>query len=62
MDRDSLNASIRYSFVNGTPAFYGDYFRLDPLSGVIKQLAPVDRTRAKVFDIVIKVRLFMLHV
>lgn len=54
VDRDSMNATIRYSFVNGTPAFFGDYFRIDSVSGAVKQLAPVDRTRAKAFDIVVK--------
>ncbi|KFM80882.1 hypothetical protein X975_00098, partial [Stegodyphus mimosarum] len=37
-DRDSLNAPIRYSFVNGTPSFYDEYFEIDSNSGRVRQL------------------------
>lgn len=53
-DRDSMNASIRYSFVNGTPSFYSQYFKINPISGLIKQVQPVDRSIAKSYSIIIK--------
>ena len=55
VDRDSLNASIRYSIVNGTPAHqYLEYFEMDVMSGQIQQLKSVDRNRIKRFSLVIK--------
>lgn len=43
-DRDELNAPIRYSFINGTPANYSLYFHINALDGTVKQIAPVDRS------------------
>lgn len=54
MDRDTLNAPIRYSFINGSPASFGHYFHIDTVSGLIKQVAPVDRSRAKLFTLIVK--------
>ncbi|XP_064458342.1 cadherin-99C-like [Ornithodoros turicata] len=53
-DRDSLRARIRYSFVNGTPAIYHNYFAIDPDSGFVRQLQPVDRSVGKNFVMVVK--------
>lgn len=44
-DRDELNAPIRYSFVNGTLANYSQYFQINPLDAVIKQVAPIERAQ-----------------
>ncbi|KAF8774708.1 Cadherin-99C like protein [Argiope bruennichi] len=53
-DRDSLNSAIRYSFVNGTPPFYNDYFEIDQNSGRVRQLKALDRKIAKNLEIIIK--------
>lgn len=53
-DRDSLKSKIRYSFVNGTPSFYNNYFDIDRESGLVRQLKPVDRALAKSYEIIIK--------
>jgi protocadherin-15 len=53
-DRDELNAPIRYSFINGTPANYSHYFQLDPLDATIKQVAPIERTQLKEFTLFIQ--------
>ncbi|GIY89514.1 cadherin-99C [Caerostris extrusa] len=53
-DRDSLNAGIRYSFVNGTPSIYNEYFEIDSSSGRIRQLKALDRKIAKKFEIIVK--------
>ncbi|GIY66383.1 cadherin-99C [Caerostris darwini] len=53
-DRDSLNAGIRYSFVNGTPSIYSEYFEIDSSSGRIRQLKALDRKIAKKFEIIVK--------
>ena len=53
-DGDTLNTSIIYSFVNGTPINYIDYFSIDRTSGLVKQLKRVDRSLVKSFTINIK--------
>nr|XP_042896742.1 cadherin-99C [Parasteatoda tepidariorum] len=53
-DRDSLNSAIRYSFVNGTPSFYDEYFEIDVNTGRIRQLKAVDRKITKSFEIIVK--------
>ncbi|GFU49959.1 cadherin-99C [Trichonephila clavipes] len=53
-DRDSLNSAIRYSFVNGTPSIYNEYFEMDPTSGRVRQLKALDRKVAKNLEIIIK--------
>ncbi|XP_067139114.1 cadherin-99C isoform X2 [Centruroides vittatus] len=53
-DRDSLNSPIKYSFVNGTPLFYSEYFQIDPKRGNIRQIKAVDRSVSKIFSIIIK--------
>lgn len=46
-DRDQLNAPIRYSFINGTPSNYSQYFQINPLDAWVKQIAPIDRISGK---------------
>ncbi|XP_076361953.1 cadherin 99C isoform X2 [Tachypleus tridentatus] len=53
-DQDSLNAEIHYSFVNGTPSFYMEYFKIDHLSGAVIQIRTVDRSLAKQFTLIVK--------
>ncbi|RWS15678.1 protocadherin-15-like isoform X1 [Dinothrombium tinctorium] len=53
-DRDSLNATIRYSFADGIPPFYKDFFAIDPLDGNVRHVRPVDRSQAKSFVLKVK--------
>ncbi|CAG0884506.1 unnamed protein product [Darwinula stevensoni] len=54
-DMDSLRTPIRYSFLRGSPGFFRDFFRIDPRTGHVTQLAAADRSRAKRFDLIVKV-------
>lgn len=56
IDMDSMGAPITYSFVNGSPSSYRQYFEIDSQSGVVKQIKPVDVSETKRFDIVVKVK------
>ncbi|KAG0419301.1 hypothetical protein HPB47_004228, partial [Ixodes persulcatus] len=38
----------------GTPSFYQEHFDIDPDSGLVRQLKPVDRLHTKYFDILVK--------
>lgn len=53
-DLDSLNASISYSFLNGTPEFFNDYFKIDQNTGLIKQIKQVNRSKVKIFNLWVK--------
>uniref|UniRef100_A0A182XVF3 Cadherin domain-containing protein n=1 Tax=Anopheles stephensi TaxID=30069 RepID=A0A182XVF3_ANOST len=55
VDLDTISAPIRYSFLSGIPGNYGDYFEIDPQTGVLKQTKLVDASvTAKKFDIIVK--------
>uniref|UniRef100_A0A6E8V4Y3 Cadherin domain-containing protein n=1 Tax=Anopheles coluzzii TaxID=1518534 RepID=A0A6E8V4Y3_ANOCL len=55
VDLDTISAPIRYSFLSGIPGNYGDYFEIDPQTGVLKQTKLVDGSvTAKKFDLVVK--------
>lgn len=55
IDMDSVNAPIEYSFLSGVPANFREYFMIDPATGVVRQVRPVDSSTTKNFDIIIKV-------
>jgi protocadherin-15 len=55
VDMDTLDAKIRYSIESGEPDSWQTYFAIDPISGAVRQLLPVDTTIAKKFQLVIKV-------
>lgn len=55
VDMDSINAPISYSFLSGTPASYRDYFEINPSTGAVRQIKPVDTSVAKKFEIIVKV-------
>ncbi|KAG5673648.1 hypothetical protein PVAND_003676 [Polypedilum vanderplanki] len=44
VDLDALNASIKYSFIDGTPNNYNDYFEIDEKTAEIHQIKLVDST------------------
>lgn len=55
VDMDTINSPIIYSFVSGVPESYSDFFRIDPETGAVHQVKPVDTTTTKQFGIIIKV-------
>lgn len=54
VDLDTISSPIRYSFANGMPGNYADYFEIDEQTGVLKQIKAVDTSTAKKYDIVVK--------
>jgi len=52
---DSLNYPIVYTFIDGSPSFYAEYFTIDPQFGTVKQIKAVDTSVAKRFSITVKV-------
>lgn len=55
IDLDALNASIRYSFYDGTPRSFNEYFEIDEITGEIRQIKLVDSSVAdRQFIITIK--------
>ncbi|KAK6626827.1 hypothetical protein RUM44_009304 [Polyplax serrata] len=54
VDMDSINAAIEYGFLSGTPSNYADYFHINPTTGVVRQIRPVDTSVTKNFDIIVK--------
>lgn len=56
IDMDSLNSPIAYSFLSGSPENFRDYFEINPSTGVVRQIKPVDTNVAKRFQIIVKVR------
>lgn len=55
VDMDTLDARIKYSIQSGEPDNWPDYFSIDPQTGAVRQLKPVDTGVAKKFTLVIKV-------
>lgn len=55
VDMDSLNYAIRYSFVDGFPSYYSEYFTIDPQFATVKQIKAVDTSLTKRFSITLKV-------
>lgn len=56
IDTDTSRAAVRYSFEDGTPASYRDFFEIHPNSGWVRQLRPVNRSEIAKFDLFVKVR------
>ncbi|CAG2060344.1 unnamed protein product, partial [Timema podura] len=54
VDMDMINSLIEYSFLSGTPSTYRDYFEINPQTGAVKQIRPVDTSVAKKFEIIVK--------
>lgn len=52
---DSLNSPIAYSFLSGSPASYPQFFEINPSTGIVKQVKPVESSSVKKFEIIIKV-------
>lgn len=42
IDQDALNASIRYTFVDGSPQSFKEYFEIDAVTAKIRQLKLID--------------------
>ena len=60
IDMDSINAPIEYGFLSGNPSNYADYFQINPTTGVVRQIRPVDTSVTKHFDVIVKVSVFWL--
>ncbi|KAH9631094.1 hypothetical protein HF086_000137 [Spodoptera exigua] len=54
VDMDTLDARIKYTIDSGEPDSWNTYFAIDPNTGAVRQLVPVDTTIAKKFQLVIK--------
>uniref|UniRef100_A0A2A4J1V5 Cadherin domain-containing protein n=1 Tax=Heliothis virescens TaxID=7102 RepID=A0A2A4J1V5_HELVI len=54
VDMDTLDARIKYSIETGEPDSWDKYFAIDPNTGAVRQLVPVDTSIAKKFQLVIK--------
>lgn len=52
---DTINSPIKYSFQQGSPYSYKDYFEINPNTGAVRQIKAVDTGVAKKFELVIKV-------
>lgn len=42
IDQDALNASIRYTFLDGTPQSFNEYFEIDAITAKVRQLKLID--------------------
>ncbi|KAJ8719097.1 hypothetical protein PYW07_016653 [Mythimna separata] len=54
VDMDTLDARIKYTIDSGEPDSWATYFAIDPNTGGVRQLVPVDTSIAKKFQLVIK--------
>ncbi|XP_059470524.1 cadherin-99C isoform X3 [Neocloeon triangulifer] len=54
VDMDSLGRPVQYSFVDGTPPKFREYFEIDPRTGAVRQTRPVDTSVAKRFELLVK--------
>lgn len=54
VDMDSLNYPIKYSFIEGSPSFYSEYFTIDPQFATVKQIKAIDTSLTKRFSITLK--------
>lgn len=60
-DGDSLRSEVRYSFEGGAPGTYAEHFAIDPRTGIVRQVKPVERQEGdegeeRSFEIRVKVR------
>lgn len=56
VDMDSINSPIMYSFLSGSPSSFREFFEINPSTGAVRQVKPVDTSIAKIFEIIVKVR------
>ncbi|KAF6213242.1 hypothetical protein GE061_010959 [Apolygus lucorum] len=54
VDMDSLNYQINYKFISGEPTSYKEYFTINPTTGVVRQIKPVESNVAKKFIIIVQ--------
>lgn len=55
VDMDTINSPIRYSFLSGTPSSFREFFEINPHTGAVRQIKPVDTAVTKRFELIIKV-------
>lgn len=51
----SSRASIKYTFEEGTPANFREYFEINPNSGWVKQIKAINSSQVNKFDLIVKV-------
>jgi protocadherin-15 len=54
VDMDSLGRAVQYSFADGSPSTYNEYFEIDSRTGAVRQIRPVDTSVAKRFEMVVR--------
>ena len=60
-DLDTLNNYVKYSFVEGTPPNYYDFFEIDDNTGIVSQRQAIDRKKFRQMRITIKVSHAIFH-
>lgn len=60
VDMDSINSPISYSFLSGVPSSFREFFEINPSTGAVRQIKPVDTSVAKKFEIIVKVKLIFI--
>ena len=55
-DLDTLDNYVKYSFVEGTPSNYYDYFTIDENSAIVTQIQSIDRKQFRQMQVTVKVR------
>lgn len=58
----SSRAAIRYSFEEGNPANFHEYFEINPNSGWVKQIKAANRSIVNKFDLIVKVREYSIDI
>lgn len=56
-DGDTLRSRIRYSFASGSPPSFRQHFSIDPDTGIVRQMRPVQKGGGEgvdLFDIAVK--------
>ena len=53
-DQDTLRSTIKYELISGSPPDFANFFQINFQNGVVTQIAPVSRTSAKEYNIIVR--------
>ena len=53
-DQDTIRSDVEYEFLGGTPSDFRNFFKINFLTGVIRQSDPVSRVSAKEYNISVR--------
>ena len=53
-DQDTIRSVVEYEFMNGNPADYANFFKINFQTGVVSQIAPVSRISAKEYNLTVR--------